>query len=235
MLLGFSTGATYKMYPSTSKEIVDIFLDLGCNAIEINVATIEETKMLKENMDKIKDSLAKFEHVSLHSPGIKFIFQNDESTKKILDIFQEAYDKFNCQYLVVHPHLVEDWKIFDNFKFNIAIENMSDDVPFTTQENLRPVFENNPNFKMVLDVNHAYKKYMSSKLADELSAAFRNKIAEIHLSGYDTFHDLLYKTKQLDIIKSIPDKNLPIIIESSCDTIIENLVKEYSYIRRNLL
>lgn len=233
MLLGFSTGAMYKTYPSSSKKIVDLCLDLGCNAIELNIASIEETKMLARNMEKIKDRLEKFNYVSLHSPGIKVIFRNNAKTKKILDVFQLAYDMFRCQYLVVHPDKVEDWKVFESYRFNIAVENMSDDVPFATPEKLKPIFENNPNYKMVLDVNHAYKTHKSSKLTNELSVAFRDRIAEIHLSGYDTFHDPLFQTKQSDIIQSIPNKNLPIIIESSCDT-IEDMKKEYDYIKQNL-
>ncbi len=223
----------YKTYPSTSKEIIDLCLDLGCNAIELNVATIEEAQMLEENMDKIKNSLTKFKYVSLHSPAIKFIYRNDEETRKLLKIFQRAYIEFNCQCLVVHPHVIEYWGVFDAFNFKIAVENMSDDVPFATPEKLKPIFENSPNYRMVLDVNHAYKTYESPKLADELSVAFKDKIAEIHLSGYEFFHDLLYQTKQLDIIQSIPDKNLPIIIESYCVT-IENMKKEYEYVKQNL-
>lgn len=233
MLLGFSSGAMYKTYPSSSKEIVDLCFSLGCNAIELNVASVEETKMLEENIEKIKDSLAKFDYVSLHSPGIKVIFRDDEATKKILDVFQRAYDSFKCRCLIVHPDKVEDWKVFDNYHFNIAVENMSDDVPFATPENLKPIFENNPSYKMVLDVNHAYKTYNSPKLANELSSAFSDKISEIHLSGYETLHDLLYQTNQLDIIQSVPSKNLPIIIESCCNT-IEDMKREYEYIKQNL-
>jgi hypothetical protein len=233
MLLGFSTGVMYKKYPSSSKEIVDLCLGLGCNAIELNVASVKETELLEENIEKIQASLAKFDYVSLHSPGIKVIFRNDETTKEILNVFQLAYNTFQCQCLVVHPDKVEDWKVFDNYHFNIAVENMSDDVPFATPENLNPIFEKNPNYKMVLDVNHAYKTYNSPKLTTELSAAFRDRISEIHLSGYDTFHDPLYRTKQLDIIQSVPSKKLPIIIESGCDT-IEDMEKEYDYIKQNL-
>ena len=233
MLLGFSTGVMHKIYPSTSKEIIDVCLKLGCNAIELNVASAEETKKLEENIEKIGKVLSGFKYVSLHSPGIKFTFKNDESTKKILDIFQQAYNEFNCQCLVVHPHLVEDWRIFNKYNFKIAVENMSDNVSFSHPENLKPVFENNPDFRMVLDVNHSYKTHKSSKLTNELSLNFKDKIIEVHLSGYDTFHDPLYKTKQLDIIESIPDKNLPIIIESGCNT-IEDMENEYDYIKRNL-
>ncbi len=123
----------YKNYPSTSKEIVDLCFNLGCNAIELNVASIEEVKSLEKNMNKIKNSLAKFEYVSLHSPAIKFIYLNDTETRKTLNILQ----------------------------------------------------------------------------------------------------NLLYQTKQLDIIQSIPDKNLPIIIESYC-VAIEDMKSEYAYIIQNL-
>lgn len=223
----------YKTYPSTSKEIIDICLNIGCNAIELNVASIEETKMLAENMDKISETLKKFEYVSLHSPGIKVIFKKDDDTRRLLNVFQKAYDKFGCKCLIVHPDKVQDWEIFDEFHFNILIENMSDDVPFSAPENLTPIFEKHPNCKMVLDVNHSYKTYKSDRLARELSAVFRDKISEIHLSGYDTFHDSLFQTKQLDIIHSVPSLELPIIIESGCNT-VEDMKTEYKYIKDNI-
>jgi hypothetical protein len=234
MLIGFSSGTMHQTLSSSSPEFIDICLDIGCNAIEIHAATPEEVTQLKENISKIKDRLARFEHVSLHSPGIKFIYQNDQPTRDILDILQEAYNNFNCRCLVVHPGNVADWAIFDQYNFNIAVENMSNDVPFYSPGQLKPIYEKNPNCRFVLDAVHAYKFDQSPRLINELIAAFSDKLVEIHISGTseNIEHDLLFRTQQVEIIQAVP-KNRPIIIESACNS-IEDMRKELDYIKNNL-
>ena len=65
---------------------------------------------------------------------------------------------------------------------------------------------------------------------------FKNIIKEIHLSGYETLHDPLYKTKQVEIIKYCRELNVPIIIESIFEESdgIEGVKKEFDYILSNL-
>lgn len=232
MILGFSSGAAYKNIPSTSKDIVDVCANLGCNAIEIYAASGSEVEMLKKNIDKIKKEFKKFDYVSLHSPSIKFIFRNDEETRSILQVFQEAYDKFNASCLVVHPNQVEDWSVFDDFSFIIAIENMGNDVPFFNSEQLGEIFVKYPHFKMVLDVSHAYKNDPSFRLTEELMDKFGEKIVHVHLSGHKATHEPLCETNQVEIIKNIP-KDLPIILESDCQR-IEKMKQEYYYVKNNL-
>lgn len=232
MLLGFSSGTAYKNIPSTSEEIVDACLEIGCNAIEIFAANNKELLMLKENIDKIKKKLGNFDYVSLHSPCGKLSYKNNEKTYDILQVLQEAYDKFNCKSLVVHPNNVKEWSVFDDFSFTIAIENLSNDVPFFNVDQLNRLFIKHPKFKMVLDVSHAYKNDPNFKLTKELINNFSDRIVHIHLSGHEIMHEPLFKTKQIKIIKNIP-KNLPIILEGDCQT-IENMKREYLYVKKNL-
>lgn len=231
MKIGFSSGTAYKNIPSTSKEIVDVCLELGCNAMEIYAASISEVEILKNNIDKIKNDIKNFDYISLHSPSIKFIFKNNKETHQVLQILQEAYSKFNAQCLVVHPNRVEDWSVFDDFSFTIAIENMGDDVPFFNVRQLNEIFIKYPKFKMVFDASHAYKNDSSFKLTKELLNEFSEKIVHIHLSGHKIIHEPLFETKQVEIIKNIP-KNLPVILEGSCQN-IENMKKEYEYVKNN--
>ena len=43
-----------------------------------------------------------------------------EEAKQLADY----YKQINANLILVHPDLVEDWKIFDQYKLNWAIENM---------------------------------------------------------------------------------------------------------------
>jgi hypothetical protein len=86
---------------------------------------------------------------------------------------------------------------------------------------------------MVLDLNHCFTNDPSMRLAAEMYAAFGKRISMVHISGFEKLHEPLSRTKQLEILTAIPDKNLPIIIESGCDN-IEEAKKEYEYIKNFL-
>ncbi len=241
MLLGFSTGAIFRQVPSISREIIDICRKIGCNAIELTAKTDEEISLF-DRLIKSGESLADFEQISLHAPGYGISFKKDERHRKILEILQRVYDHFGCKHLVVHPPEVEDWSVFDEFSMSLAVENMSADHPmkFFLPEQLAEIFAKNKNYGMTFDVKHAFESSGERKnLPEELYEAFKDRIAEIHLSGYNPKakkheHPPLVKTKQTEIVDFVKDKwHLPIIIESDCES-VEQMKEEYEYIN-NLL
>ena len=65
-------------------------------------------------------------------------------------------------------------------------------------------------------------------LAKDFYSKFKDRIAQIHLSGYTGYHDPIFQTKQEEIIKAIQDFEVPIIIESVLAP--EDLEKERQYI-----
>ena len=69
-------------------------------------------------------------------------------------------------------------------------------------------------------------------LAKEFYDRFRGKIVQIHLSGYQGFHDPLFKTKQSEIIRAIEDLSVPIIIESILDP--KELSAEIEYAKQKI-
>lgn len=73
-------------------------------------------------------------------------------------------------------------------------------------------------------------------LADNLILEFRDRIREIHLSGYKIFHEPLHQTGQVEIIKACKEINVPIIIESTFEASdgIEGIKKEFDYIIKGL-
>lgn len=238
MLLGFSTGAIFRKIPSISQEIIDICKKIGCNAIELSAKTDEEIDLLGDLIES-GDKLDDFKYISLHTPGNGFMFKKDAKHRDALSKFQRAYDHFGCKYLVVHPSEIEDWKVFDEFSFDLAVENMSEDnpSPFYLPEHLENIFEKNKNYKMTFDVKHAFESNGERKnLPEELYAAFKDKIAEIHLSGYNPNatkheHKPLVITNQSEIVNFVKNKqHLPIIIESDC-TDVEQMKREYEYIK----
>ena len=71
------------------------------------------------------------------------------------------------------------------------------------------------------------------KLATDLIAAFSDRIAQVHLSGFAVLHDPLFITRQMEIIKYCRQLKAPIVIESLMPR-VEDLKNEYDYIVENL-
>lgn len=223
MLLGFSTGVLHKTHSSISREIFEIFRALGCNAIELTCRSEDDIlKLLRE----IKPAdLGGFVHVSIHAP--------DVVTINTLELLQRAQEIFHFNLIVIHPDEIENWEIFSRFDLPLAIENMdwkSERGKYV--DSLQVIFENFDT-NMVLDVNHCFSNDPSMTLAGEMIKEFGSRISQIHVSGFETHHEPLFKTQQVEILNSIENRNLPIIIESECET-IEDAKSEFEYVKKHL-
>ena len=93
-----------------------------------------------------------------------------------------------------------------------------------------------PNWHFFLDVEHCNTNDKTMIFADYLTKELKHKIKEILLSGYENFHDPLYRTKQIEIIQRCKEINAPIIIECTCEKSdgVEAVSKEFNYILENL-
>ena len=183
----------------------------------------------------IPDDLMYFEYISIHAPGFDpFNIEEINKFREVLEIFEKVAKKIKIDAIVLHPDLIRDWEMFAPYDLPFKLENMDWKKEIGKYvESMQDVFEKF-DAPMVLDLNHCYTNDPTMHLATEMFEAFESRIKEIHLSGFEQFHEPLSKTKQLDIIKSIHNKNLPIIIESECDD-VEIAKKEFNYIKKHLL
>jgi uncharacterized protein (UPF0276 family) len=166
-----------------------------------------------------------FEYVSLHAPDI--------ITTNTLELLQRAQDIFHFQAIVIHPDEIENWEIFSRFNLPISIENMDwRKERGKYVDSMQAIFEK-IDAKMVLDVNHCYTNDPSLLLAKQMTDEFGKRISQIHLSGFETGHEPLFKTKQTEIMDAIENKNLPIIIESVCET-VKDVESEFKYVKNYL-
>jgi len=230
MLLGFNTCKPHVM---SVEDKIEVFNKLGCKTIELFLGIFDYQQYLQKlDPDKLKG----FEFVSLHAPtDSEFLYKkNDIKTQQRLEVLEECYKKYKFRFAVIHPEGVEDWEVFTEYSFPIAVENSDHRKPIgRTVASMKEIFSK-VDASMVLDVNHCYVNDNTLALVDEMYNEFKDKIKEIHLSGFETLHDLLYETKQREIIQSIPDKNLPIIIESPVNS-RQEIEKEYNYIKKYLI
>ncbi len=228
MLIGFTTGKTDKL---SFEQKVKIFHDVGCTAIELSILDVNNIPEVLAGLPLFTQY--PFLYYSVHAPARDFTFRNDERTTYVLDSIQKMHDALGLSTIVVHPDKIEDWNVFDAYHLPFALENMDHRKNIgQTVENLKELFQK-MNVPMVLDVNHCYANDPTMQLATDMDIAFHDRIIEVQLSGFDTLHDPLYKTKQTAIIDAIPDKTLPIIIESPSDS-IEEINAEYTYILEHL-
>ncbi len=224
MLLGFSTVSLYKTHPTISRETFAIFRSIGCNVIQLMCLTEED--ILKLITEITVEDLAGFEYVVLHAPTANI----NVST---LELLQRAQNIFHFQAIVIHPSEIENWEIFSRFDLPISIENMDwKQERGKYVDSLQNIFEK-IDAKMVLDVNHCFTNDPSLLLAKQMTDEFGPRISQIHLSGFETGHEMLFKTKQIEIMDAIANKELPIIIESECET-IQDAQNEFAYVKNYL-
>jgi len=222
--LGFSTGVLHKSH--TAKEALEIIKDIGCNALELGFVKLNR---IEEGwLDKIsKEDIAPFRYVSFHAP--KFNYGNNRKTEEIFQKIEKIDAIRKLDLVVFHPDCIEDFDVFKSATFNIAFENMDDRKESCKRpEDLEHILSRDNRYKMVLDVNHIYSNDPSMGLAKEFYTKLGPKIAQIHLSGHAGCHDPIFKTKQTEIIKSIQNFDIPIIIESTVSS--EEISKERDYI-----
>lgn len=222
----------HKTHDRLAPSTFDVFRKMGANAIELTVVDLNAAERL---LALVPEDLMHFEYISIHAPSFDF-FSAEEIAKfrEVLSIFEKVSKKIKIDAIVVHPDTIRDWEIFAEYNLPIKLENMD----WTKEvgkyvDSMQAIIEKF-DAPMVLDLNHCYTNDPTMHLAKEMFETFGGRIEEIHLSGFEQFHEPLFKTKQLEILKAIPDKRLPIIIESECDT-VEDAQKEFRYVQKYLL
>lgn len=133
---------------------------------------VGKLKINSDNMDWVE---------SLPSNTIHGVY--DEKRKDAKEE-KEWYKRLNAKNIVYHPDttpadFVE--RLLDNFEV-VSVENMDNKKKIgRTIASLEDVFEENPELKMTLDINHSIIPAFTS----DLITRFSNRIVEIHCSGVD--------------------------------------------------
>ncbi|HKL44583.1 MAG TPA: hypothetical protein VJ892_04900 [Candidatus Absconditabacterales bacterium] len=227
ILIGFNNGDLYRVIePSYDEKLLNILYSEKTKALELHFDTLGDL----EDLINLKESIYnRFEYLSLHAPDLK----GDIETEKILLKLRDVCQKMDIKNIVMHPHEVKNWDIFKDFQdIPLSIENMDENKPFGQNiEDLGPILDKHKFLGLTLDLQHCFVNDNSMKIADEFHEKYGDRIVEYHISGYNTeyLHYGLYYTKQDEIIKSLKKKNIPIIIESTLNS-VDDLEKEVDYI-----
>lgn len=222
--LGFSTGVLHKTH--RTKEALKAMRDLGYNTVELGFVKLN--RIAEGWLNEIsKADLEGFEYVSFHAP--KFNYGKNKGTYELFDKIRRIDNMRKLNTVVFHPDTIKDFGVFEKAGFNIALENMDDrKESHQKTEDFDEIFSQDNNYKLVLDVNHIYSNDPSMELAKDFYTKFKDRISQIHLSGYTGYHDPIFQTKQEEIIRAVQNFNIPIIIESVLES--KDLEKERNYI-----
>jgi len=231
MLLGFATGDLHKTHDRLAPETFDVFRKMGANAIELTIYNMDEAPKLLHLKQK---DFAGFKWVSIHAPSFDRYDTNSViKFRETLDIFEKFCGLVKVNSIVFHPDEIGDGAILENYTFPVLVENMDwkKEIGKYT-ESMQDIFEK-IDAPMALDLNHCYTNDPTMHLAHEMIDAFRDRIMEIHLSGFESAHEPLFKIKQTEILEAVFDHNLPIIIESECDN-AQDAQEEFEYVKKYL-
>ena len=248
--IGFSTGALYKIFPSTSLESIRFCLSQNPDVIEVCCKTIAELDQLKENIKAIKTEVEDCSNIFIHAPthgtnpAERFYYQDDADTVKVLVKLWLAFNQLNPRHIVFHPDSIKDFKVFYKLRLPMLFENSEyDDLKYRKADDLRKLITlfigTNTNPYIVLDLAHILS-WQGSMM--ETRGFLRDNIAflikEIHISGFDqqAGHIPLHLCGQDEIIRSLSpflEFKIPVIIESVCKNETQ-AVQEINYIREKI-
>ncbi|OGF26817.1 hypothetical protein A2331_05680 [Candidatus Falkowbacteria bacterium RIFOXYB2_FULL_34_18] len=236
--IGLTTGFLYnhllpcnKQEKPVSHEMIKRCSNLGCNAIEFNcIGGFYDTSLADLKRIQRKD-LLNFKHVSVHAPCREARFDNSKKVREILYLLETESRRLGIDLVVFHPDTVDDWNIFQDFNIPMAIENLDNNKrAFKAVADIGKIFKLLPKCRFVLDVNHCKANDPSMGLAQDFIDSFKDRIVEIHVSGFRVYHYPIYKTKQTEILDAIHNPNLPMIIESACKS-EQDAKNEIEYIK----
>jgi len=228
--LGFSTGTLHKTKLRLREQIA-VIRSVGCRAVEIGCVKMES--FLSKDLDELEEiDFTGFEYVSFHAPKFNY---GDPGTKYILNRIKRLQGKIGRPFdlVVVHPDSIRNTQIFINSELKIGLENMdSRKSSYRTVVELEFILEVCPGTSFVFDVNHAFSNDPTMRLAKDFITVLGSHISQVHLSGYAGSHEPLFETKQVELIKTIQNLNVPVIVESVLT--LQNISKEYDYILQHL-
>lgn len=236
MILGFGNGKFYRIHSDSNERFSDKYMNYckaggAVHAIELQC---RNEAMIDYLIDIFDYDLSYFSYISLHVPDLIYI--DDEGSNRILSKLKILAQKYNINNFVFHTDKNTDWDFLSgNADLPISVENMDErKEKGKFIEDIKLILDKY-DYKLTLDLQHCFVNDRSMKLAQDFQDVFKGKIAEYHISGYDSefLHYPLFKTKQDQIINSLIYKNIPIIIESTFDEIGDH-EKELDYIKNRI-
>ena len=209
--IGFSTGALAR---GDFRAALAILHRFHISIVELSALRAEELVPLVTTIPSL--DLREFSVVSLHAPSRFSPEDEDDVLRRLASVAGQGYP------VVVHPDVIyspNKWTVLGKMLF---IENMDKRKPVgRTVAELNEFFTALPAARFCFDVGHARQVDPSMTEAVLLLDAFRERLAEIHMSEVNTAsrHDPISRNAVAafrSVLLSVPE-DIPIILEPLID------------------
>lgn len=174
--IGFSTGALAK---GDFRRALLSLREHRIDVVELSALRIDELAPLISALPNLK--LRDFQFVSIHAPS-RFEPEAEEWVVNYLTpLTERGYP------VVVHPDVLFTPALWSRLGHHLLIENMDKRKPVgRTVRELTPVWASLPAARFCFDIGHARQIDPSMTEARLLLHAFRDRLAEVHMSEVDT-------------------------------------------------
>jgi hypothetical protein len=209
--IGFSTGAIAR---GDFNVALAMMRRHNLGVVELSALRVGELRPLVEAIPGL--DLTGFHFVSIHAPS-KFA---QEEEAGVLSLLRSLADQ--GFHIVVHPDTIFDASRWRALGDRLLIENMDKRKPIgRTADELEEFFVALPEARFCFDIGHARQVDPSMTEAALLLNAFRDRLAEVHMSEVNTAsrHDPLSPNAVMafgSIMATIPE-DVPIILETLID------------------
>jgi hypothetical protein len=206
--IGFSTGALAR---SDFRAALDSLQYRRVNAVELSALRYAELSPLLKALGTL--NLRAYKHVGIHAPSCFDQTQEEEIASLLRGLVPSQWP------IVMHPDTIHDYKIWEPFGSQLAIENMDRRKPTgRTLEELSRIFDKLPNAKLCFDIGHARQCDTTMTEAFRILTEFRDRITWMHISEVNTQsqHESLSFaaiSSFMEVASLIPDP-VPAILES---------------------
>ena len=226
-VVGVSSGALYQS--CDTKHALRLIAAAGCQAVELGFVKNKNWEWLAAIQSA---DVAPFSYVSFHAPIHDYA--ESQATRDILHRIVTFHQTVRPLDLVIfHPDVISDFAFLASIDLPIAIENMDRrKKDGQTAESLIHIISNHPDWRVVLDINHAWTNDPSLGLAQTIIDALAPTIVQIHLSGFIERHEPLFRTQQISMFDIAKQVQVPIILESILKP--EELARELAYVQTGL-
>jgi hypothetical protein len=223
--IGFSTGAVAR---GDFRSAMEQIRRHRLSAVELSALRLSELRPLVEAIPSL--DLHSFHFVFIHAPS-KF---DAEEECRVLDHLQPLAE--NGYHIVAHPDTIFQPDRWIALGDRLLIENMDKRKPVgRTVRELESYFKKLPLARFCFDIGHARQVDPSMTEAALLVRAFRDRLAEVHISEVNTAsrHDPLsaYAVMAFTSIMALVPEHVPIVIESLIADGQSDIAREVSRVR----
>lgn len=173
--IGFSTGSLAK---SDVRRALRLLEPHATEAVELSALRTHELAPLLGLISHL--ALHDYTHVSVHAPSAFSTTEEPAIAAALRPVAERGW------LVVVHPDTIRAPRLWRGFGDRLCIENMDHRKPVgRTVQELKPVFARLPEASFCFDVAHARQCDPSMGEAFRLLDAFRDRLAEVHVSELD--------------------------------------------------